>query len=120
MLSGAVRSHKHARMWQITDLQARVDYELVRVHHPDSPAARDVPSDVAQARFHSITAAYDALRGGTTGAFSPERARAEARDLNAAIWRAKQARKADLNVDVVDDQWKDRIIIGFVLVVGCS
>lgn len=38
------------------------DLELVRVHHPDSPHARDLASSVAQSRFQTIAAAYDLLR----------------------------------------------------------
>ena len=38
------------------------DLELVRVHHPDSPHSRDIPSSLAQSRFQSIAAAYDLLR----------------------------------------------------------
>ncbi len=38
------------------------DLELVRVHHPDSPHTRDIPSSLAQSRFQSIAAAYDLLR----------------------------------------------------------
>jgi hypothetical protein len=38
------------------------DLELVRVHHPDSPQTRDIPSSLAQSRFQSIAAAYDLLR----------------------------------------------------------
>lgn len=42
------------------------DYELVRYHHPDSHHCRGLPQDTAHARFQSITAAYDYLRGATT------------------------------------------------------
>ena len=38
------------------------DLELVRMHHPDSPHTRDIPSSLAQSRFQSIAAAYDLLR----------------------------------------------------------
>ena len=41
-----------------------LDYELVRVHHPDSPHCRTTTSPAeAHARFQSITRAYDILRG---------------------------------------------------------
>ncbi len=39
------------------------DYELVRVHHPDSPASQTLPSSVRHTRFHAIAKAYDILRG---------------------------------------------------------
>ncbi|EPS94893.1 hypothetical protein FOMPIDRAFT_1079253, partial [Fomitopsis schrenkii] len=44
------------------DIKARY-YDLVRVHHPDSPHGRDIPQKVRHARFQSITRAYDILRG---------------------------------------------------------
>ncbi|KZO90113.1 DnaJ-domain-containing protein [Calocera viscosa TUFC12733] len=37
-------------------------YELVRLHHPDSPACRDEPDEVRQERFKSITKAYEVLK----------------------------------------------------------
>jgi hypothetical protein len=40
-----------------------VDYDLVRAHHPDAPACRDVPPAERHARFQSISSAYDHLRG---------------------------------------------------------
>ena len=39
------------------------DYQLVRIHHPDAPYARTLPSDVSHARFQAIQAAYDVLTG---------------------------------------------------------
>lgn len=45
------------------------DYELVRYHHPDSYHCRGLPQDTAHARFQSITAAYDYLRGATKSPF---------------------------------------------------
>lgn len=93
-------------------------YELVKVHHPDSTTARELPPEVAQARFHSITQAYDVLRGRRPGMTIGESAEVEdrrtARDLNAAIWRARQRHKAELEF-AIDDRWKDRVILGMVL-----
>jgi hypothetical protein len=98
------------------------DYELVRVHHPDASAARGVPAAVAQERFHAITAAYGTLRGGAGGAggMSPERARTEARNLAAAIWRARQARRAEPALSSMDDRWKDRLMLGFIVLVRAA
>jgi hypothetical protein len=98
------------------------DYELVRVHHPDASAARGVPAAVAQERFHAITAAYGTLRGsaGGAGGMTPERARTEARDLAAAIWRARQARRADPALSSMDDRWKDRLMLGFIVLVRAA
>lgn len=42
---------------------AKEDYDLVRVHHPDSPHGRDIPQKLRHARFQNITRAYDVLRG---------------------------------------------------------
>jgi len=42
-----------------------VDYELVRLHHPDSTDGRRLPPSIAHARFRSIKASYDYLRGHT-------------------------------------------------------
>jgi hypothetical protein len=42
--------------------------------------------------------------------------RRSARDLGAAIWRARQRHKADLEF-IGDDRWKDRVIVGMVVVV---
>ncbi|KAH8111744.1 hypothetical protein DFH11DRAFT_1512715 [Phellopilus nigrolimitatus] len=38
-------------------------YELVRIHHPDSSLARDLPASVSHGRFQSIKAAHDVLTG---------------------------------------------------------
>ena len=42
-----------------------LDYDLVRIYHPDSPAARagGVPPEVAHARFQAISSAYAILSG---------------------------------------------------------
>jgi hypothetical protein len=39
-----------------------VDFELVRIHHPDAAAARGIPAQVAEHQFKSITAAYARLQ----------------------------------------------------------
>jgi DnaJ-class molecular chaperone len=90
----------------------------VRVHHPDAPGA----PPQAQARFLAIKAAYDVLRGvrpGVAGDVPGESAAARAkRDLDAAIWRAKQARRADTFTSGGDDRWQDRLLITLVVVVS--
>ena len=43
-----------------------LDYELVRCHHPDSHHCKVLSASVAHARFQSIVAAYDFLRGKTS------------------------------------------------------
>jgi hypothetical protein len=42
------------------------DYELVRCHHPDSHHCKVLSPSVAHARFQSIVAAYEFLRGKTS------------------------------------------------------
>lgn len=43
----------------------RVDYELVRAHHPDSACTAHLPADEAHANFRHIKASYDFLSGKT-------------------------------------------------------
>ncbi|KAF9517140.1 hypothetical protein BS47DRAFT_1254928, partial [Hydnum rufescens UP504] len=38
-------------------------YELVKIYHPDSAQSHSVPPEIRQARFNSISSAYDDLRG---------------------------------------------------------
>ncbi|KAI0676160.1 hypothetical protein C8Q78DRAFT_372338 [Trametes maxima] len=92
-------------------------YELVRIHHPDSPFGRDISPAVRHSRFQSITAAYDILRGKTTGSQGPvdmyrtelERRRRARAAYTAARGPAKaQAQEWSASAD---DQWKDRIIL---------
>lgn len=46
--------------WYATGI---LDYQLVRIHHPDAPYARTLPTDISHARFQAIQAAYDVLTG---------------------------------------------------------
>ncbi|KAI0053858.1 hypothetical protein FA95DRAFT_1551618 [Auriscalpium vulgare] len=92
-------------------------YELVKIYHPDSSVSQAYGPDVSQARFHSVTHAYDILRGRkrpTDGRDSDAGLRPDYHDLSSAVWRAKQQRRADLNIPH-DDRWKDRIFIGAVV-----
>ncbi|GJE95845.1 DnaJ domain-containing protein [Phanerochaete sordida] len=98
------------------DVKARY-YELVRIYHPDSPVSRPLPPATAQARFHAISAAYDALRGKRPLASDPDepqRARTDYHDLSTAMWRAKQRRRAELHVGM-DERWKDRLMLGAIV-----
>ncbi|EKM54153.1 uncharacterized protein PHACADRAFT_209970 [Phanerochaete carnosa HHB-10118-sp] len=93
-------------------------YELVRIYHPDSPVSRPLSPTTAQARFQAITAAYDALRGKRPLDLEPgepERPRADFHDLSTAMWKARQRRRAELNVGM-DERWKDRLMMGAVVV----
>ncbi|KAI0076370.1 hypothetical protein K474DRAFT_1262397 [Panus rudis PR-1116 ss-1] len=100
-------------------------YDLVRIYHPDSPLSRTLPPSQAQARFQSISAAYDALRGkrllpnGETVTSTGNPAN-DFHNLSSALWRAKQRerrrRGAELGVGRgIDERWKDRLFVGAVL-----
>lgn len=95
------------------------DYELVRIHHPDSIHGRSISPRLRHARFQCITAAYDALRG--------KRAHANVDPYTEEILRRKRAYYAHYGHRPraehayyggrhnwhasVDDRWKDRIIL---------
>ena len=90
------------------------DYDLVRIYHPDSAISRAVPPETAHARFQAISAAYSVLTGMTSGAGSE--LRPDYHSLSTAMWRAKQRRKAELNVGL-DDRWKDGLMFGAITLV---
>ena len=103
------------------------DYDLVRIYHPDSPVARagGVPPETAHARFQAISAAYAVLTGkktatsfdgGEAGESLTGKARASYHDLSTAMWRERQRRKADLDVGL-DERWKERLMLGAILLV---
>ncbi|KZT21033.1 hypothetical protein NEOLEDRAFT_1074278 [Neolentinus lepideus HHB14362 ss-1] len=130
-----------------SDIKARY-YDLVRVHHPDSPSCRHLDPSERHARFQSIRTAYDIL----TGKQSPSRrsyndwsgypyeeqldimrrhqwARTAERERRAreGFARAHHGYGAWGNEQVwtasPDDRWKDRVIITFgvlSLVVGLA
>ncbi|KAI0362232.1 hypothetical protein OH77DRAFT_1388338 [Trametes cingulata] len=92
-------------------------YELVRIHHPDSPFGGDLSPAVRRARFQSITAAYDILRGRTNGSNGPVdiyRAELERRRRARAAYEASRSYTNPQAHDwsaSADDRWKDRIIL---------
>ncbi|KAI0923366.1 hypothetical protein AcW1_006350 [Taiwanofungus camphoratus] len=109
------------------DIKARY-YDLVRVHHPDSPFCRDLSHAERHARFQSLTAAYDALRGRNV---DPIRAELDRR-RRAQEARHRHSRRAEFaggRFDYAhgprqqewsaspDDRWKDRFIIAAGLLV---
>ncbi|KAJ7065458.1 hypothetical protein C8F01DRAFT_1125675 [Mycena amicta] len=116
--------------------------ELVKLHHPDSPSCRDLPSDERHRRFQLVGAAYDALRGKPRTGF-PERdrttweeidrrKRAQARHRSAhqhsrrgaeysyAHSRRAEYAYAEWNNRPMDDRWVDRVILtfGFVALIA--
>ncbi|TFK54253.1 hypothetical protein OE88DRAFT_1600073, partial [Heliocybe sulcata] len=98
------------------DIKARY-YELVRMYHPDSPLSRSVSPETAEARFHAISAAYKILQGKSMDPGSPDIGlRQDYHNLSTAIWKERQRRRAELKVGM-DDKWKDRLLLGSVLLV---
>ncbi|TFK66164.1 hypothetical protein BDN72DRAFT_161147 [Pluteus cervinus] len=103
------------------EIKARY-YDLVRIHHPDSPHSRLIPAAERHSRFQSITAAYDVLRGKTSGAFgsssSGDHYAEEVARRKRAYW-AQRARTAEFTQYAqhgewsasADDRWKDKIIL---------
>ncbi|TCD60927.1 hypothetical protein EIP91_009280 [Steccherinum ochraceum] len=103
----------------LQDVKARY-YDLVRIYHPDSPINRAsaLPPTLVHARFQSISTAYDVLRG--RARLSPSQPIETARrdhDLGAAMWKARQRKRAELayGEGVVSDKWKDRMMLGAIL-----
>ncbi|TFY57044.1 hypothetical protein EVJ58_g7272 [Rhodofomes roseus] len=96
----------------------RRDYDLVRIYHPDSAISRAVPPDTAHARFQAISAAYSVLTGkarrmGDVESDSASELRPDYNSLSTAMWKAKQRRRAELNVGT-DDRWKDALMFGAI------
>ena len=100
------------------------DYDLVRIYHPDSAISRAVPPETAHARFQAISAAYAVLTGkarrmadvesGTASELRPDY-----HSLSTAMWKAKQRRRAELNVGM-DDRWKDGLMFGAITLVRAT
>lgn len=110
---------------------SNADYELVRIYHPDSPVSRVLPASTAQTRFQAITHAYDVLRGKTShpsainssevNVGEVDRAKASFRNLETAMWRAKQQRRAEMRGMGgvgMSDRTKDAIMVGAVVLVS--
>ncbi|KAH8096791.1 hypothetical protein BXZ70DRAFT_315658 [Cristinia sonorae] len=103
----------------LQDVKARY-YDLVRIYHPDSPLNRALPPATVQARFQSISAAYDVLRGRSrllpSGETEPVDRKKDHHDLSSAMWKAKQRKKAELAfaAPLISDKWKDRLMLGAI------
>jgi curved DNA-binding protein CbpA len=82
------------------------------LYHPDTSEARLLPPEVAQARFQSISTAYDVLRGKSSTLTAGQSARNV--DATATVRRARQRRRADFEPKFVDDRWKDGVFIGLM------
>jgi len=89
-------------------------YDLVRIYHPDSPIARNYPPETAQARFQSISKAYDLLRGKSaiTGAVLTNRER----QVDPARFRPRATRRPrHFDETAGDERWKERVLLGATL-----
>ncbi|KAI0373447.1 hypothetical protein BV20DRAFT_937859 [Pilatotrama ljubarskyi] len=111
------------------DVKARY-YDLVRIYHPDSPSARTggISSETAHARFQAISSAYavlcgkrpaSSLDGANIGEGFDAAPRATYHDLSTAMWRARQRKRAELDVGL-DERWKERMMFGAVLLSSCE
>lgn len=101
------------------------DYDLVRIHHPDSVHSRLLSPSVRHARFQSITSAYDILRGKSQNSphsgVDPYSSEVHRRKH---FYQAHHDRRAEYAYPgrewtaSPDDRWKDRVIIIVGLVVS--
>ncbi|KZT10607.1 uncharacterized protein LAESUDRAFT_643886 [Laetiporus sulphureus 93-53] len=97
-------------------------YDLVRIYHPDSPISRAVPPETAHSRFQAISAAYAVLTGkvqrmaDAESASTGEGLKPDYHNLSRAMWRARQRKRAELDVGW-DDRWKDGMMLGAVVLV---
>ncbi|KZV74390.1 hypothetical protein PENSPDRAFT_573133 [Peniophora sp. CONT] len=102
------------------DIKARY-YELVRRYHPDSPFARSLPPETAHSQFQAVSRAYDMLRGRKSSMAMDDTSDGPAtrpdNDVGFEIWKARQARKADIDV-TFDERWKDKMLVGILLFVS--
>ncbi len=110
------------------------DYELVRVHHPDSPNGHNLSPELRRSRFQAITAAYDTLRGkwsggsGSNGADDIYRQELDRRRRARAAYEASLGRGTFSYEQTpgkaweasADDRWKDRIILFIGIMVRVS
>jgi len=85
-------------------------YDLVRIYHPDSPVARKHPAETAQARFQSISKAYDLMRG--KSAITGEVLTNRERHADPARFRPKARRRPHFDETTGDERWKERILFG--------
>ena len=92
------------------------DYDLVRIYHPDSPVARNYSAELAQARFQSISKAYDMMRG--KSAITGEVVTNRERHVDPARFRPKTTRRPHFDETTGDERWKERILFGATVLVS--
>jgi hypothetical protein len=96
-----------------------LDYELVKIYHPDSAISKTLSPETAEARFQAITKAYDTLRKGKSRV-TLLNASSEGASLG-GVMSARRKRdlmnRAELKTEA-DEKWTERLMIGAVLVVS--
>ncbi|KAG8213978.1 hypothetical protein J3R82DRAFT_10728 [Butyriboletus roseoflavus] len=90
------------------------DYDLVRIYHPDSPVGRKYPAEMAQARFQSISTAYDVMRG--KSAITGEVLTSRERHMDPARFRPRAPRRPHFDETTGDERWKERVLVGATVV----
>ncbi|KAI5117333.1 hypothetical protein M0805_001938 [Coniferiporia weirii] len=109
-------------------------YELVRMHHPDAPHARNIPAHVSHARFQAIKAAHDVLTGKMLRRDFPSLHSPSGSSYPPPSWgnksyahgkhrngyrshnvHAEWAQAANEAEESADDRWKDRTIMAIGL-----
>ncbi|KAG9316663.1 hypothetical protein JVU11DRAFT_2721 [Chiua virens] len=102
---GTMSELKHER------LCFALDYDLVRIYHPDSPVARKYPPDVVETRFQAISKAYDVMRGKST--MTGEVATSWERPPDPVRYRPTATRRRPhFDETVGDERWKERVLLG--------
>lgn len=117
-----------------------IDYELVRIHHPDSAHSRSLPPSERHTRFQSITAAYDVLQGkrrggmpgdvggGGSGPWGTSDPYMDELDRRRRAHYARHNRHAEYThytrhdgwTASADDRWKDRMILIVGIIVSAA
>jgi len=87
-----------------------IDYDLVRVYHPDSIIARRYPPEVTQERIQAINKAYDILRGRAISLEGPISATPGPR-MDSAWFKPRSSRRPYFDDVVGDDRWTERTIV---------
>jgi hypothetical protein len=100
-----------------TVLTLFVDFELVRLYHPDKVDPSSTPSEVAHARFQAIASAYKFLQERTQPGYQPT-PEEQAATMTAANARARQIYRQRRLYSGGDERWKDWIVFGGVIAVS--
>ncbi|KAG8869185.1 hypothetical protein FS842_000067 [Serendipita sp. 407] len=80
-------------------------YDLVKIHHPDTAIARNVPPQIAQARFQLVSAAYERLQNPSYTNISRRNLSAEQRDQ--IYWDEIRRRTQHYRYGVRDRNFRD-------------